>query len=144
MKSIFRTIVFAAVLLVAVSCNIDWVYIQVPNTNWTITQDEQQAFVHFGAGDRCCILQRSNVNGAVQFINGTYLADGHAVDVLSDEGSSNRLIRTFSHLKKKVDFGGSLDRYTVHNYFIFSPLRNSTRISFPTLLSLYRLSIRRA
>lgn len=99
MKSIFRTIVFAAVLLVAVSCNIDWVYIQVPNTNWTITQDEQQAFVHFGAGDRCCILQRSNVNGAVQFINGTYLADGHAVDVLSDEGSSNRLIRTFSHLK---------------------------------------------
>lgn len=98
MKSIFRTIVFVGVLLIAVSCNIDWMYISIPNSNWCIEQEEQRAFAHFGK-DRACILQRSNANGAVQFINGPYTTDGHAVDIVSDEGSSNRLIRTFSHLK---------------------------------------------
>lgn len=99
MKSIFRTIVVLLTLLAAVSCNIDFMYIQMPNTSWSITEGDQRAFAHFSTNGRATILQRNTESSAVQMINGTYTADGHAVDVVSDEGSTNRLIRTFSHLK---------------------------------------------
>jgi len=99
MKSIFRTIAALITLLTAVSCNIDFLYISLPNTSWVYELNDQRAFVHFGTNERATIVQRSTENGAVQYNNGTYTADGHAVDILSDEGTSNRLVRTFSHLK---------------------------------------------
>lgn len=100
MKSFFRTIAALITLLAAVSCKLDFLYVSLPNTSWVYELEQQRAFVHFGADADVCILQRSSENGAVQFINGTYTADGHAVDILDEAGGSKtRLIRTFSHLK---------------------------------------------
>ncbi len=101
MRSIFRTILVLASLLVLFSCRklLDPLYISIPNTNWSLEQADQRAFVHFDTNGRATILQRSSSNGAVQFLNGTFSVKGHAVDVLTDEGSSHRFTRTFSHLK---------------------------------------------
>ena len=114
MKSIFRTIAALFTVLVAVSCNIDFIYVQLPNTSWTIEQGEQKAFVHFGTNERVSILQRSNANGAVQLINGTFDADGHSVNVLSDEGATNKLVRTFTHLKNSSN--KNFSRFSPQDY----------------------------
>lgn len=98
MRSIFRTIAFALTLLATVSCNIDFIYLQVPGTSWSLEQGETRAFAHFDS-ERVTIVQRSSATGGVQFTNGTYLTDGHRVKVTSDEGTSHQLVRTFTHLK---------------------------------------------
>ena len=99
MKSFSRTIAALITLLAAVSCKFDFLYVSLPNTSWVYELNDQKAFIHFSPNGRATILQRSSKNGAVQFTNGTYTASGHAVDVLGDDGTSHRLIRTFSHLK---------------------------------------------
>lgn len=99
MKSIFRTIALALALLTALSCNIDFLYLQLPGTSWSLEQGDTRAFVHFEPSGRVTIVQRNNASGQVQFTNGEYMTDGHSVVVSTDEGSSNKLVRTFSHLK---------------------------------------------
>lgn len=99
MKSIFRILALTTALLAAVSCKMDFLYIPLPNTSWTYGEGDQRIFVHFGTGERATVLQRNSATGSVQVLNGTYTANGHAVDFTSDEGTTNRLIRTFSHLK---------------------------------------------
>lgn len=99
MKSFFRTIAALITLLAAVSCKLDFLYVSLPNTSWVYELNDQKAFVHFSPNGRATIMQYNYGNNAVQFTNGTYTASGHAVDVLGDDGTSHRLIRTFSHLK---------------------------------------------
>lgn len=128
MKSIFRTIVALAMLLMAVSCSkiLEPLYIGISNTTWSYTLDDQRALVHFGSDDRVTIVQRSNGNGAVQFNNGTYSVDGHSVDILSDEGTSNRLVRTFSHLKNSKNKNFSTfkpQEYASLDYTVWTSLR---------------------
>ena len=128
MKSIFRTIIALATLLTALSCSkmMEGLYIGISNTTWTYTLAEQRAFVHFGTDGRATIVQRSTGNGAVQFTNGTYSVDGHAVDVVSDEGTTNRLVRTFSHLKnsKNKNFSTfSPQAYSSMDYTVWTSLR---------------------
>lgn len=128
MKSIFRTILALALLLTTLSCSkmMSGLYISIPNTTWSYTLDDQRALVHFGSDDRVTIVQRNNSNGAVQFNNGTYSVDGHAVDILSDEGASNRLVRTFSHLKNSQNKNFSTFKpleYTSLDYTVWTSLR---------------------
>ena len=128
MKSIFRTIVALAMLLMTVSCSkiLEPLYIGITNTTWSYTLDDQRAFIRFGTDDRVTIVQRNNGNGAVQFNNGTYSVDGHAVDILSDEGASNRLVRTFSHLKNSSNKNFSTykpQEYTSMDYSVWTSLR---------------------
>ena len=116
MRSIFRTILVLASLLVLFSCSklLDPLYISIPNTNWCYEKDNQRAFVHFGTNEKASIVQRRSTDGVVQFLNGTFSVDGHAVDILSDEGSSNRLVRTFSHLKNSSN--KNLSRFGTQDY----------------------------
>ncbi|MBO6096886.1 MAG: hypothetical protein J6P56_06205 [Bacteroidales bacterium] len=138
MKSIFRTIVALAMLLMTFSCSkmMAGLYITIPNTTWSYTLDDQRALVHFMSNDRVTIVQRNNSNGAVQFNNGTYSVDGHAVDILSDEGASNRLVRTFSNLKNSQNKNFSTfkpQEYASMDYTVWTSLRQDVfRIAYFT------------
>jgi len=99
MKSIFRTIALLAVLSCALSCQLlEDLYVRLPNTSWTLEVDSQRAFVYF-SDERSSVLQRNISTGAVQVLNGSYSAEGHAAVVSGDNGNSVKFIRTFSHLK---------------------------------------------
>ena len=99
MKSIFRTVALLVSLLATVSCNIDFMYIQLPDTSWFYELGETQAWVHFGPGDRVTIVQSEPSSGKCQYANGTWTASGHSVMITEDGGASRKLTRTFSHLK---------------------------------------------
>lgn len=86
MKSIFRTIALLVSLLATVSCNIDFLYIQLPDTSWFYELGETQAWIHFGPGDRVTIVQSEP-------------SSGHSVMITEDGGASRKFTRTFSHLK---------------------------------------------
>lgn len=99
MKSIFRTIVFVLAFLAAVSCKMEFLRIRISGTTWSQEKDDVRAFVHFDENGRATVLQRDKASGVVQVSHGTYSADGHAVIIQTDEGSSLKMVRTFSHLK---------------------------------------------
>lgn len=99
MKSIFRTIALLVSLLVLASCNIDFLYIQLPGTSWYYELDGVQAWVHFGPEDRASVLQTELATGKCMNINGTWTAHGHAVVITEDSGTTHKFTRTFSHLK---------------------------------------------
>lgn len=99
MKSIFRTIALLVSLLATVSCNIDFLYIQLPDTSWFYELGETQAWIHFGPGDRVTIVQSEPSSGKCQYSNGTWTASGHSVMITEDGGASRKFTRTFSHLK---------------------------------------------
>ena len=99
MKSIFRTVALLVSLLATVSCNIDFLYIQLPDTSWFYELGATQAWVHFGPGDRVTIVQSEPSSGKCQYANGTWTASGHSVMITEDGGASRKLTRTFSHLK---------------------------------------------
>lgn len=103
MKSIFRTIAFVLAFLTVISCKMEFLRIRISGTTWSQEKGDVRAFVHFDENGRATVLQRDNASGAVQVSHGTYSADGHAVIILTDEGSSLKLVRTFSHLKSSTN-----------------------------------------
>jgi len=98
MKILARTIAVVAALLSVLSCRMDFLYIQLPGTSWSIEVDDQRAFVHFEE-DRATLIQRNATLGAVKMANGSYTTDGHSIIIALDNGGTQKMIRTFSHLK---------------------------------------------
>ena len=94
----FLSLVLAS--LVCVSCNIDFMYIGLAGTNWSIAAEEQYGNVHFSPdGRHACVLQIDRAQNAIQVQSGTYDAVGHSVTITDEYGGVINLIRTFSHLK---------------------------------------------
>lgn len=98
MKSIFRTMAVMAVLLCVLSCSLESLYVQVPDTSWNIEIGDNRAFVHFSQ-TRASLLQRDKSSGSVTVKNGDYSAKGHAINIALDHGGTQKITRTFSHLK---------------------------------------------
>lgn len=98
MKSIFRTMAVVAALLCVLSCRMDFLYVQVPDTSWNITKDDQRAFVHFSQ-ERASLLQRENSSGLVKVLHGDYSTRGHVINISVDNADNVKITRTFSHLK---------------------------------------------
>ena len=89
---------FALSLLLAVSCGKNGLYISVDNTAWETTEDTQVAWPVFLDGERVSLIQADMSSGTYQTRTGTYDVDGHRV-LLTVDGSSLKITRTFSHLK---------------------------------------------
>lgn len=108
MKSIFRTIALLVSLLLTASCNIDFLYIQLPDTSWRYELDGKTAWVHFGRDERACVAQMEASTAKCLYTNGLWTAHGHAVLITDYSGNVQKLTRTFSHLKnsKNKNFSG--------------------------------------
>ena len=89
---------FALSLLLAVSCGRDGLYISVDNTAWETTEDTKVAWPVFLDGERVSLIQADMSSGLYQTRNGTFAVDGHRV-LLTVDGTSLQITRTFSHLK---------------------------------------------
>ena len=89
---------FALSLLLAVSCGKNGLYIRMDNTAWETTEDTQVAWPVFLDGERVSLIQADMSSGLYQTLNGTYAVDGHRV-LLTVDGTSLHITRTFSHLK---------------------------------------------
>ena len=93
-----RILLALSVLLLSVSCGKNGLYISVDNTCWEYTLDDQTAWVCFQDDEQASIVQANYGSNNYQTMHGTYVVDGHRVEVTT--GSKlTRLIRTFSHLK---------------------------------------------
>ena len=115
MKSIFRTIALLSAFLCVLSCSMDFLYVQLPGSSWTLTVNDKKAFLHFEQ-ENACLMQRDIATGDVLVYNGTYTAKGHAVTVSIEDGSTVKVVRTFSHLKNSSN----------KNYSSFSPSSDYT------------------
>lgn len=93
-----RYLLALSVLLLSVSCGKNGLYISVDNTNWEYTLNDQSAWVCFRDDEHASIVQANYGSNYFQTMHGTFIVDGHRVDVTTDS-KFTRLIRTFSHLK---------------------------------------------
>jgi hypothetical protein len=96
-----KSFLSAIVLLVSalVSCQKDSLYLQVPGTCWTLSNDSQDAYISFHDGTHVSVLQTAKEKSLIQTLQGTYVTDGHRVDIAGSDGSAINLVRTFTHLK---------------------------------------------
>ena len=96
-----RLLVLALVLLGFTSCGklLEPLYIYLPGTEWYYELDGKHAFVHFGHDGQASVIQKNLSSGATQENYGEYEADGSHVYINCTDGTSFKLIRTFSHMK---------------------------------------------
>ena len=96
-----RLLVIVLVLLGFTSCGklLEPLYVHLPGTNWYYEQDGKRAFVHFEDNGKASVLQKTIITGAVQQNQGDYVADGHSVVITCPDGTTFKLIRTFSNMK---------------------------------------------
>ena len=107
-----KRLVYALLLVIfAASCGKNGWYINVDNTAWEISTDTQTGWPCFLDDVNVSIIQKKKDNSHFSTLNGTFIVDGHRVDVLAD-GGSVRMTRTFSHLKNSNN----------RNYKSLSPL----------------------
>ena len=96
-----KLLVVAIVLLCFTSCGklLEPLYVHLPGTEWVYEQEGKRAYISFGHDDSATVLQKDLTNGAVQQNQGTYVADGHSVVISCTDGTSFKLIRTFTNMK---------------------------------------------
>ena len=96
-----RLLVIALVLLGFTSCGklLEPLYVRLPGTNWYYEQDGKRAFVQFVDEGKASVLQKTIITGQVQQNQGDYVADGHSVVITCPDGTTFKLIRTFSNMK---------------------------------------------
>lgn len=86
------------VIYTASSCGKNGLYINVDNTVWEISANNQVGWPCFLDDEHVSVIQVNYENGYYQTLNGLFTVKGHRVDV-SASGTSLYMVRTFSHLK---------------------------------------------
>ena len=98
-----KTILIIAVALTSVACSkyvIDPLRINIDNTYWSYSTDEQTARVCFPDGEHASVLQLDYASHTCQALHGTYSLDGHRVLLTGNNWPNEiKFVRTFSHLK---------------------------------------------
>ena len=97
-----KRILLILLVLTSVSCKkiLEPVRIQIPNTYWSYSVNDQTARVCFPDQKHASVLQLDKGSNAFQALHGTYYTDGHRL-VLSGENWPKDIlfVRTFTHLK---------------------------------------------
>ncbi|MBR6305880.1 MAG: hypothetical protein IKR38_03760 [Bacteroidales bacterium] len=97
-----KRILLILLVLASVSCKkvMEPVRIQIPNTYWSYSVNDQTARVCFPDKKHASVLQLDQGANAFQALHGTYYTDGHRL-VLSGENWPKDIlfVRTFTHLK---------------------------------------------
>lgn len=108
--------ILALLLLAFTSCGklLEPLYIHLPGTEWTYELNGVQAYVHFDHDGSACVLQRELSTGYVQENSGTYISDGHNAIISCPDGTTFKMIRTFSHLKNSKN--KNMSRISLRHY----------------------------
>ena len=97
-----KRILLILLVLASVSCKkmMEPVRIQIPDTYWSYSVDDQTARVCFPDEKHASVLQLDKGANAFQALHGTYYTDGHRLILTGEEWPKDILfVRTFTHLK---------------------------------------------